>query len=210
MDLKYFRPTDEVWTSIKYLCDDKRYFYLNWNRAAATPETKQTWKPSRNGLFYYGMCRPDRMDLLKEYFGPQVSYPVRIVSSKSDIVNWAKINKGIQFSLYNEPKTFNIFNMTIYMIDKWMEGHDCSVARRFYENFNNGVPMLFDRRAIKQLENEKIMVHDSWVVDNHIDVTNKLPDYVTIQRKQQEYYGTVNWYGRFVKDFKYLAKQRGL
>lgn len=205
----YNKGDSEVWSSIRYLVDDKRVFYMNWNQSAYDPTFQREWNPQREGLFYYGTLRDDRYSSARRYMQSN-RYPIHIAASRNDLLGWRKLNPKINMVLYNQTQAFNIFQATVYIEDDWMWSHDCSISCRFYEALRSGLPIFFDYKTIPGFERAGIEIPDEWVVESDRDVARLLPKSATIQGHQRNWFKKYDWYADFDWALRCLAAERGI
>lgn len=172
-----------VWTTIKFLENDEKTFYINWNKLLYI-DIPNLYHNKIDKLFYYGAFRKKRIKYFEKYFiDPE--YKMAISASHKAKRKYYDINSNIDIvpPCKNLTQIIAKYAATIYIEDTWSHENYCSPANRFYECVGAGIPILFDNNCAKTFD---IAGYDisQYIVSNKEDIFKKWDDLKNIQKNQ--------------------------
>jgi hypothetical protein len=163
----------------------KRSHYINWNMASWQLEPFA--EPTKDGLFYFGIFRDDRVKDFDKY-----------LSSKKYIMNVsARSSKALHkfTDRYRIPGVtgvldfpeFRQFKLSLYLEDSRTHTQFHSLANRFFECLGLGIAQVFDAGCINTLQMGGIY-NDAkpWIVNGPDDVARLLPQWQSIRTAQRK------------------------
>ena len=189
------------WSSIKRKVVNKDDKFMNFNVITYKPQKRIA--PIKDVLFYYGSCRPNRIDDMRKYLNSK-RYKVNISASS-----------GVALKRYNilcpnadcyHDKSESIVDQiqkhkaSIYMIDKTTARNLEMPANRFYECLSAGVPILFDSKAELMMKKAGYNV-TPYIVNSDKDVKILMKSYKNIAQNQ------LKWRKDFINNLKVEIKK---
>lgn len=180
--------------------------YVNWNvltwlyprpwaagvAAAPASPTGGTAPP----LLYYGAFRPDRLPSFHKFLKPRKPY-ARIVGARSThIKKFQALSEDIRILNFRKPEELAALGaVSIYIEDDTSHDLYCSLANRFFECLQLGIPQLLDAAGEKTYKAAKLPGYEEFMVGNDFDVKAILDQkliYGKLRALQMKY-----WYRNF-------------
>ncbi len=198
---------DEIWSTVpvaslmEYGITRK---YINWNKLTWREGLMDTIIPkeakkeigTKEGLFYHGSFRRDRVPLFKEYFihrdfDVNISAPSKVAGKFRTLanINFIKYTEREKQSLtiYNQlgyPYQIGGFQTALYIEDLTKHNRYCSPANRFYEYLNAEVAILFDINSRDHMLEAGYDV-EPYTVYNRRDIPDRLEVWEEIAKEQK-------------------------
>lgn len=168
--------TMDTWSTIKRYVQTPRSSYVNWNMLTYAPLPPVA--PKENALFYWGACRPGRIDYFKEYLRGD-GYPVVVSTTKRATAKFREAcGEAVKFvPPYQSLREIQDYAATLYIEDTFSHRHDCSPANRFYEAVAAGVAVFFEYRAAATFRAAKIDLDPDWIVNSRRQLAERLSDW---------------------------------
>lgn len=173
----------------------RRHYYVNWNKASWRPLPRK--EPTEEGLFYYGMYRPNREKYFYKYFWQQY-YKLHIAASNRAHEKY----RGVAFNHVEYPRLDDViegaqrFASTLYLEDEKTHKMYHSPANRFYEMASAAVPMFIDVNCMNTFRTAGIRIDPIWIVSSPEDIYLRIQDPSTldfIAKGQMEAWRTVDY-----------------
>lgn len=204
--LKKLQPEWQVWSTVPENVKKHGGAYVNWNVLTwlyphPWAARLRAYKPEPNRMLYYGAYRADRVNSFGRWLGQGVPYEVVIGARSTHMAKFAGLTDPPRNVVnFKTPDDLAQLKATaIYLEDDTSHDLYCSLANRFFECLQLGIPMLFDSACRNTLEAAKLPMWKRYSVINPFEAKARMSDPVTIAREQRLY-----WY----KDFDaLLAKQ---
>lgn len=202
--LKKLQPAWQVWGTVPANVARHGGAYVNWNVLTwlyphpwATP--LKAHRPTPGRLLYYGAFRGDRVDSFNKWF-KGAPYEVVIGARSTHIKKFQGIDENIRIENFKTPDSLaRLGGTSLYLEDDTSHDLYCSLANRFFECLQLGIPILFDGACRKTLEAAKLPKWEQFKVRDPLELQHKLKDPAKIAREQRDL-----WH----KDFDaILAKQ---
>ena len=181
--------------------------YVNWN--VLTWLWPRQWNegvlvapaPAKPRVLYYGAFRADRIGSFNRFLGPNAKYPVTFGARSTHVKKFQALNPTAEVLNFRDPTQLQGVGPALYLEDTTTHTLYCSLANRFYECLQLGIPQLLDAAGENTYKTAKLKDYTEFAVAEPSDVSRmlKATSYAKMRDHQQKL-----WY----KDFdEALRKQ---
>ena len=172
------------WTIVQRRVKSEYDRLINFNVLTYDPIKKVLPYPTMKTLFYYGSCRPGRVDDMQEYLDniiTTISASSHVAKHKfEDILSYPSIyfdkSKSIIEQIHN-------YSLSLYMLDKTTVRHAEMPANRFYESLSARRAMVFDYKAEEMFKKCGYDI-TPYIVRNSKDIKNMMKHSEKIAKEQ--------------------------
>jgi hypothetical protein len=187
-----------AWGTVPDNCKATGGAYVNWNVLTwlyprPWADRLKAYRPVPNRLLYYGAFRPDRLESFK-YWLSDPAYEVVVGARSTHRAKFSALGDHIKVENFRTPDALaQLRGTAIYLEDKTSHDLYCSLANRFYECLQLGIPMVFDAKCFKTLEAAALLpkAHE-FIVQNTSELEHLLEEPDKIAAKQRRL-----WYEDF-------------
>lgn len=197
---KLHEEHDLHWSTVKTNTKMFGGSYINWN--VLTWLYPRKWKegvvhappPTKASVLYYGAYRPDRVTSFNHFLGPHAPFPITIGARSTHIKKFQALNPEAHVLNFRDPRELQAIGPAIYIEDESSHALFCSLANRFYECLQLGIPQILDASGVGTYATSRILKYEEFQVCNVDDIRHLLrgTSYVKMRDYQQKL-----WY----KDF---------
>jgi len=179
--------------------------YVNWNcltwlyprpwaAGVAVPASRSKGSAAP-GLLYYGAFRPDRVDSFNHYFGPHAAHRKVIGARSTHIKKFQALSEDIEILNFRKPQELVEVGLpALYMEDDTSHDLYCSLANRFFEMLQLGIPQLLDASGYKTYKEARLPDFMNFMVQNTEEVEDMLRDYTYEELREAQ---LALWYRDF-------------
>jgi len=196
--LRKLHPKWRVWGTVPANVREHGGAYVNWNVLTwlyprPWADKLPAYRPSEPGrLLYYGAYRPDRIASFERWL-KAVPYPVVVGARATHIKKFKALDERIDVVNFRTPDALaQLRGTAIYLEDDTSHALYCSLANRFFECLQLGIPMLLDAAGARTYEAAKLPEWQRFVVESPDKVSGMLADSASIAREQRRL-----WYRDF-------------
>jgi len=178
----------QVWGTVPANVKQFGGAYVNWNcltwlyprpwaAGVAVPARPAKARPVFVGLLYYGAFRPDRTESFNHYFGPHATYKKVIGARSTHIKKFQALSEDITILNFRSPQELAHVDLpAIYLEDDTSHELYCSLANRFFECLQLGIPQLLDASGYKTYKEAKLPRFMDFMVQNADEVEGMMRD----------------------------------
>lgn len=192
----------DIWGTVPSNSTAPGSMYFNWN--VLTPTYPAPWLPAAplpqpsnaRTLFYFGAYRPGRVPAFNRFF-VGAPYPVTVSAYGKNLQKFKDLDSEIVTIRSRDLAIAKEYGATIYIEDSFSQSTFCSLANRFYECLQMGVPIIIDVESENTFKEAKLKGFSKFIARNQHDVSTMLahaPDVAKEQRKM--------WYRDFTTELK--------
>lgn len=159
--LRKLQPEWQVWGTVPDNVKVHGGSYVNWNVLTwlyprPWADRLKGYKAEPNRLLYYGAYRPDRVESFKRWF---VDTPCEVVigARSTHIKKFQALSPTLKLVNFRTPNELAKLRATaLYLEDDTSHDLYCSLANRFFECLQLGIPMVLDAAGHKTYEAAKL------------------------------------------------------
>jgi hypothetical protein len=179
--LKKMQPEWQVWGTVPANVRAHGGAYVNWN--CLTWLYPRPWadrlravRPTPGRMLYYGAFRPDRVGSFSYWFKDS-PYDVVVGARSTHVKKFEAVDPKIRVENFRTPQALADLSATaIYLEDATSHDLYCSLANRFFECLQLGIPMLLDNRCEKTFRAAKLPGWEDFTVSTPKEAAKLLAD----------------------------------
>jgi len=180
------------WTTTPINVKDEYGQYVNWNRATWQHEARLPISllgvEHDDALVYHGRYRPDRHSSFDRYFSrPQVKTVVRCQHKAK--AEFERYHPAVICHVDKQSDILELgqYKAGLYIEDDFSHSTFTSLAQRFYEYLQVGLPIVFDAECAKTCETAGLIRYEEFTVDGTADVARFMrQNLVKVAHKQAD------------------------